>query len=562
MKNFTFSIRPVQRAKTPLNLAVIPAKAGIQSVKRNLRDRFKTWIPAFAGMTTTLGIVFLAVSVFAQTDPDEVLRFGAGARDIAMGKSMVAGARGASALYWNPALLAESGFREAQAFHATFPSNFTYTSVGYVHPFRESLGFGAQLLQYGQSGATARDAAGEETGSFSESQTALTLGAGMKGVILPNLDVGLSADTLHRTMAGRASLLSGLNTGFAYHFLDRRAALGLAAKNMLTMSTGQTSDKLPFRTDLGGAYEFFPGATAVLTFKDMSDVAAGLEWVLAHRLALRLGDAGGGDFSAGIGLLFQRAHFDITMTPNRADGLGSTIASSLSYSFGDDWAAIRRRSALKSEDKARELLRDGQWVAAVNALQKAMSMDPANTSAANLLLRLKSALSSIRVSKSKHERELRGLPEWRLLQIALNEQLEGTPLRAQLLVAYASMKRPNEFRYRSLLAHFETVSGFQALTAEQKSLSPEAFLTLKRNQTEKFFTERNLGEALRECQEIVLLEPASVQDLERLGSLYFAINQNDLAVETFQKALKIDPKNTSIQKFMKEKGLKLKTRGE
>ena len=539
--------------------ATIPAKADRSSRKCRVRA---AWIPAFAGMTVVLGIVLFAASAFAQTDPDEVLRYGAGARDIAMGQSMTAGARGVSALYWNPALLADTGFREAQAFHAAFPTNFTFTSLGYVHPFRESLGFGANILQYGQSGATARDADGNETGSFSESQTALSLGAGLKGVLLPNMDVGLSADALRRSLGQRSSLLSGVNLGAAYRFLDRKATVGFTAKNILSLSSGQTSDKMPFRTDLGGAYEFFPGATAVLTFKNMSDVAAGLEWIVANHLALRLGDAGKSDFSAGIGLIFQRLRFDVAMTPNHADGLGSTLASSLSYSFGDDWAAIRRRSSLKSEEKGRELLRDGQWVAAVNALEKSVSLDPANGTAASLLSRLKAALASIRVSKPKHERELRGLPEWRLLQIAMNEQMEGTPLHAQLLVAYAAMKRPGEFRYRALLTHFEQTSGFQALTAEQKSLTPEAFLTMKRSTTEKFFTARNIGEALRECQEIVLLEPASVQDLERLGSLYFAINQNDMAVETFKKALKIDPKNESIKKFIKEKGLKMNTRGE
>ena len=33
------------------NSAVIPAKAGIQSVRQSLRTHFKSWIPAFAGMT-------------------------------------------------------------------------------------------------------------------------------------------------------------------------------------------------------------------------------------------------------------------------------------------------------------------------------------------------------------------------------------------------------------------------------------------------------------------------------------------------------------------------------
>lgn len=510
----------------------------------------------------SLAFVICAAMAIANTEPDEVLRFGAGARDLAMGKSMVAGSRGVSTLYWNPALLAETGFREVQAFHAVFPEDFTYTYLGYAHPFRESVGFGAHLLRFGHSGAPVRDMDNKETGSFSEAQTAVALGVGLKGLFLPHLDLGLSADALHRSLGGRSSLLSGLNTGAAYHFLDRRASVGLSAKNLLTMASGQTSDRLPFRMELGGAYEFFPGATAVLTLKEMAEIAAGLEWVVARRLALRLGDAGGGDFSAGIGFLFQRTRVDVAMTPSRADGLGSTIASSLSYSFGDDWNAIRHRSSLKTEEKARNFLREGQWVSAANALQKAVAMDPANGNAEALLLRLSSALEAIRVSKPKHQRDIQALPEWRLLHLAMNEQLEGTPLHAQVLVAYAAMKRPEEFRYRDLLSHFEKTAGFQSLSAEHKALTPEAFLTLKRSNTEKFFAARNLGEALRECQEIVLLEPSSVQDLERLGSLYFAINQNDLAIDAFQRALKIDPKNASILKFMKEKGLKLKSKGD
>ena len=33
---------------------VIPAKAGIQSVKLCLKDRFKPWTPAFAGVTANI----------------------------------------------------------------------------------------------------------------------------------------------------------------------------------------------------------------------------------------------------------------------------------------------------------------------------------------------------------------------------------------------------------------------------------------------------------------------------------------------------------------------------
>ena len=260
--------------------------------------------------------------------------------------------------------------------------------------------------------------------------------------------------------------------------------------------------------------------------------------------------------------MFQRLRVDVSMTPSASDGVGSTLASSLSYTFGDDWTAVRRRSALKTEEKAREQLREGQWMAALGSLKKAVGMDPSNGTASGLLARLKPALESARVTRTKHERELKGQAEWRLLRMGMNEQMEGTPLHGQILVAYAAMKRPEEFRYQSLLTHFEKASGFQVLTAEQKSLTPEAYLAQKRDKTADYFEKRNLGEALRECQEIVLLEPESVGDLERLGSLYYAIGRKDKAVETFQRALKLDPKNKSIKKFMSEKKLKLKSKGD
>ncbi len=50
-------------------LAVIPAKAGIQVFHIQLNKRFKTWIPAFAGMTT-VG-VFLLISSSSHAAWDE-----------------------------------------------------------------------------------------------------------------------------------------------------------------------------------------------------------------------------------------------------------------------------------------------------------------------------------------------------------------------------------------------------------------------------------------------------------------------------------------------------------
>jgi tetratricopeptide (TPR) repeat protein len=333
-------------------------------------------------------------------------------------------------------------------------------------------------------------------------------------------------------------------------------------KNVLTMASGETDDRLPFRADAGVSYEFFPGAAVNVTLMDFSDIAAGLEWEVGDRLALRMGDAGGGDFGAGVGIRWNRARFDVAFTPERANGIGSTLASSLTYQFGADWEAYRGKSSVKAEERARELAREGQWLAALRQLNRANSLDPGNETAEALRMRLKGALGAARVTRSKQERALRSQPEWGLVKEGMEEYLMGTPHRAQILVGYAAMKRPEEFRYQSLLGHFEAESGVSVFRAEDKSLRPSAYLELKRKRVQEAFEGKNYGEALREAEELVMLEPESVEDLARLGSLYFAIDKKAEAEAIFERVLKLDPQNKTVKEFMRQKGLNGKPKTE
>ncbi len=133
---------------------VIPAKAGIQLVKLFLGTRFKSWIPAFAGMTGTRHGVFTGVttktvvllfgvfffffsSLHSETNfglAGDYLRYGAGARALAMGGAFTGVADDASAEYWNPAALAFLDEYQFQTMYAPLSLGTKLYDLSFVAP--------------------------------------------------------------------------------------------------------------------------------------------------------------------------------------------------------------------------------------------------------------------------------------------------------------------------------------------------------------------------------------------------------------------------------------------
>ncbi len=121
-------------------------------VKNTLRTRS---IP-HAGL---LCIFFITTTAHAQLIPvlgsqragtamAQFLKIGVGARAVGMGEAFVAVANDASALYWNPAGLAQMSRNELIFSHVNWPVDVRHEFVGYVHRFggANALGFSLTAL--------------------------------------------------------------------------------------------------------------------------------------------------------------------------------------------------------------------------------------------------------------------------------------------------------------------------------------------------------------------------------------------------------------------------------
>jgi tetratricopeptide (TPR) repeat protein len=56
--------------------------------------------------------------------------------------------------------------------------------------------------------------------------------------------------------------------------------------------------------------------------------------------------------------------------------------------------------------------------------------------------------------------------------------------------------------------------------------------------------------AIQGCRLVLELEPENVLALKRLGSAYFAMGRKDMAKQTWERALKIDPKDAELRQFV------------
>ena len=84
-----------------------------------------------------------------------------------------------------------------------------------------------------------------------------------------------------------------------------------------------------------------------------------------------------------------------------------------------------------------------------------------------------------------------------------------------------------------------------------------ALVQLKLQRAEKAFLEDRFGEAARDCQEAVWLEPRNVLAWTRLGSARWASGEKDKAIKAFHSALALDPGNAEVHGFLTANGLRI-----
>lgn len=272
------------------------------------------------------------------------LRLAVGARSVAMGEAFCAAPDDATALYWNPALLASVDGNSVALMHAAYVAGTSYDAGAVSFKLRKS-GFAAGIQRFSSGDMTEYDYAGADLGRFAQTDLAVTLGYGTE--FTTGYMAGVAAKYIHSSIITSAHSYA-LDAGFATPYYADRIRFAATLSNLGdTIRYDSAEEKLPLLLRLGAACKPLPKvlltAEASMPRAGNNYLAAGLEYkeevekvTMAGRLGYNTRTAadvpGFNGLSAGIGIGIARLTFDYALT--FFGELGTAHRFSLSGKFG------------------------------------------------------------------------------------------------------------------------------------------------------------------------------------------------------------------------------------
>ncbi|MDO8804041.1 MAG: tetratricopeptide repeat protein [Elusimicrobiota bacterium] len=485
--------------------------------------------------------------------PGGIFEFGAGARPLGMGGAYSAAVRDATALYYNPAGLSLLSNRNVSLMHASLFEGAAYDYLGYAQNYGRLPGaWGIQVIKLGIGGAEGRDDYNLPASGFSYSETAFSLGAGMRGIFLPFLSAGASLSVLSRTLASSSDRLYGFDMGFQYGPLyDGKLNLALVVKNLGGFSSGDTRDRLPFSYKIGSSYALIPGVILCADLLSSGELRLGTEYVIGQG-AVRLGyDKNALSFGSGIRFL-KSYQLDVAVLKHQTLGMSSRL--SMGYFFGGQTTAPPKIAAHSVDyiGKAEAALRLGDYTGAQDAVNSAIGMDPAVRKGpwGEKSRRLEGVITGLKLKELPDRQKLltAGTPQSTEAGRSIEEYLNGNNDKSALLAHSALGYLPGDAFFSDLLA---VMSGLTHSELKQDEILPRAALAEeKMRKADSFFQRQDYEKAARECEHVLLIDEKSELAWTRLGSSYYALGDLPRSKKAFLRALEINPENSSVRNFL------------
>ncbi len=297
-----------------------------------------------AAASVAAGMMFLAADVFATgTSAAQFLKLGAGARAEGMGEAFSAVANDVTAVYWNPAGLAQIETPEIGAMQNTHFVDTQYQFLSGVKPFGSNVfGLSVYRLDYGSIDAYDKD--NVKQGSFDAASMAVSLSMGRK--INEQLMLGGSMKMVEEAIENEKASSFAADFGVMYK-LDKYNLSGVIQHVGPGMKMVKDSAPLPMTVRVGASRRFMSDRmlAAVEVSKPNDSNASlhgGLEYQLMPLIAMRGGykltpgqstDLGGlVGLNAGLGITFNRFNLDYSIAP--FGDLGLSHRFSFGYKFG------------------------------------------------------------------------------------------------------------------------------------------------------------------------------------------------------------------------------------
>lgn len=307
--------------------------------------------PALLGRSVLASGVALAVAALPgaalAANPGDTglafLKIGVGARATAMGEAYVAVAQDPTAMYWNPAGIANSPDLEFHASHNEWISDVRYEYVGAVQGMRgHAIGVHFALLHMGD--LEGRDANGQFTETFHAYDFAAGITYGRR--IMRQVEVGITGNFLHEKIEDYGATGFAADLGIRYRTPIRGLTLAATATNLgPSMKFEQDSFTLPASGRIGAAYRSRALLSGFILASDVrfpndGDVRGhvGAELWVADAIALRGGAKLNYDEelgTVGFGVKFREYEFDYAFQPfSESSQLGDTHRISVDWRPG------------------------------------------------------------------------------------------------------------------------------------------------------------------------------------------------------------------------------------
>jgi hypothetical protein len=217
-----------------------------------------------------------------------------------MGKTFVAVADDASAVYWNPAGLVQVQPRQVTAVYASLYEDTAYSFLGYSHPLPHTrtinengvLGLGIVSLE--SRNFQLRDAFNEDIGKAGVSETAGIISYG-NYLMMPFMSYGVSFKAVKQIIDSRSATGYGADIGCLLLVADTNITVGLSVQNIIApkLKLNQATDEYPLSVTAGLSDRPYRNLLIAIdvnkTAKRDYKLHVGGEYLIAGKLSIRAG---------------------------------------------------------------------------------------------------------------------------------------------------------------------------------------------------------------------------------------------------------------------------------
>ena len=271
------------------------------------------------------------------------LKFGYGARNIAMGDAGASASNDLSALFYNPSRLVSTEMNEVLFMHNEWIQDIR-SEVGGIKWNMFNIPWAVGFNVTTVDDIEVRERPGDPISKFNANYFFGSLSSGF--TVIDDLDFGATFKYLYEGLLNDESNGYGFDFGLNYFTPIKGLTASTVIKNVGSMNELRVEKtKLPTEFRLGGSYNFglessktnFVVVAELQKYLDADDIhiIGGIEGVYSQTFALRVGYQSGYEarsFTGGIGLMWGSLRFDYAYMPFSL-GLGNANLFSIQFKF-------------------------------------------------------------------------------------------------------------------------------------------------------------------------------------------------------------------------------------